>query len=141
MTAAVQPLLSAKVSSGPVAPAYVKPGAAEEFEAFVLQTFIQEMLPQNADNVFGSGIAGDIWRSMLSEKLAYEAAGRGDIGIAQAIRGSAGSSRAAIEAMRASSQVSALAASLPAPEPTAADSAIGDGERQSSGPVAMVTGS
>lgn len=66
---------------------HLKPDAPEEFEAFVLQTFIQEMLPKEADNVFGSGIAGDIWKSLLSEKLAFEVAQRGDFGIAELVRG------------------------------------------------------
>jgi peptidoglycan hydrolase FlgJ len=69
----------------PAPSAHGKPGAPEEFEAFVMQSFIQEMLPKGADNVFGKGIAGDIWRSMLAEKLAYEVAARGDLGIAQAV--------------------------------------------------------
>jgi Rod binding domain-containing protein len=60
---------------------------SKEFEAFVLQSFIQEMLPKTADNVYGGGIAGDIWRSMLSEQLAFEVAERGGIGIADQVRG------------------------------------------------------
>lgn len=62
----------------------------KEFEAFVLQSFIQEMLPKTANDVYGSGIAGDIWRSMLSEKLAYQVAERGGIGIADQVRSSRG---------------------------------------------------
>ena len=76
----VQPSLDA-----PAPPARGKPGAAREFEAFVMQSFIQEMLPKDANNVFGKGIAGDIWRSMLAEKLAYEVAARGDLGIAKIV--------------------------------------------------------
>jgi Rod binding domain-containing protein len=60
----------------------------KEFEAFVLQTFIQEMLPKDAEGVYGTGIAGDIWRSMLSEKLAFEVAERGGLGIADQVRAS-----------------------------------------------------
>jgi peptidoglycan hydrolase FlgJ len=60
----------------------------KEFEAFVLQTFIQEMLPKDAEGVYGTGIAGDIWRSMLSEKLAFEVAERGGLGIADQVRDS-----------------------------------------------------
>jgi Rod binding domain-containing protein len=59
---------------------------AQEFEAFVIQSFIQEMLPKDASGVFGRGIAGDIWRSMLSEKLAFEVAERGSLGIADQVR-------------------------------------------------------
>jgi Rod binding domain-containing protein len=59
--------------------------AGKEFEAFVLQSFIQEMLPKNAESVFGGGIAGEIWKSMLAEQLAARFAGRGDFGIAELV--------------------------------------------------------
>lgn len=64
-----------------------KANAPEQFEAFVLQSFIEEMLPKSADSVFGGGVAGDYWRSMLAEKMAGEVADRGGIGIAKMIRG------------------------------------------------------
>jgi Rod binding domain-containing protein len=64
--------------------------APKEFEAFFLQSVIQEMLPKDAEGVYGSGIAGDIWRSMLSEKLAFEVAERGGLGIADQVRASRG---------------------------------------------------
>jgi len=60
-------------------------GAGDAFaqlEAFVLQTFIQSMLPKNASNVFGKGSAGEIWKSMLAEKLGHEVARSGQLGIA-----------------------------------------------------------
>ncbi len=63
-----------------------KPDAPQDFEALVLQSFIQEMLPKKSEQVFGGGVAGDIWRSMLAEKLAAEVAERGGIGIADIIR-------------------------------------------------------
>lgn len=63
-----------------------EPDAAQKFESFVLQTFIQEMLPKNAEGVFGSGIAGDFWRSMMAEKMAEQVAERGDLGIADLVR-------------------------------------------------------
>jgi Rod binding domain-containing protein len=46
------------------------------------------MLPKDAEGVYGTGIAGDIWRSMLSEKLAFEVAERGGLGIADQVRDS-----------------------------------------------------
>jgi len=85
----VQPSLYA---SAP--PARGKREVGKEFEAFVLQSFIQEMLPKEADSVFGKGAGADIWRSMLAEKLAYEVAARGDIGIAKAIVQDTGSAAA-----------------------------------------------
>jgi len=62
------------------------PDAAEKFEAFVLQSFIQEMMPETSEGVFGSGISGDFWKSMMSEKIAEQVAARGSLGIADAVR-------------------------------------------------------
>lgn len=63
-----------------------EPDAAQKFEAFVLQTFIQEMMPKDAEGVFGSGVAGDFWRSMMAEKMAEQVAERGELGIADLVR-------------------------------------------------------
>jgi hypothetical protein len=52
------------------------------FEAFVLQSFVETMLPSQAESVFGSGNAGAIWKSLLAEKLADQFARAGGIGIA-----------------------------------------------------------
>jgi peptidoglycan hydrolase FlgJ len=54
-----------------------------QFEAFVLQTFVQSMLPKNATSVFGSGTAGEVWKSMLAEKMGGELARSGQVGIAR----------------------------------------------------------
>ena len=60
------------------------PGDAfSQLEAYVLQSFIQAMLPANAEHVFGKGAAGDIWKSMMAEKLADQLARSGQIGLAQ----------------------------------------------------------
>jgi peptidoglycan hydrolase FlgJ len=58
---------------------------AQQFEAFVLQTFVESMLPQGAAAVFGKGNAGSIWRSMLAEQLGAQLAKAGGIGIARMI--------------------------------------------------------
>lgn len=78
-----------------------KPDAFAQLEAFVLQTFITEMLPKNAENVFGKGTAGDVWKSMLAEKLANEIASSGQIGLAKRL--------AAVEAARTASTQAAAA--------------------------------
>src|SRR5690348_17070979 len=69
-------------------PGSVKKGAdpAEKFEAFVLQSFIQDMMPKSAEGVFGSGLAGDFWKSMMSEKIAEQVAARGGLGISDYVR-------------------------------------------------------
>jgi peptidoglycan hydrolase FlgJ len=72
-------------------PAYASPAgerrpqldAYGKFEAFVLQSFLESMLPKNATAVFGKGSAGEFWRSMLAEKLGTELARSGQVGIAQ----------------------------------------------------------
>lgn len=56
--------------------------AAQKFEAFVLQSFIQEMMPETPESVFGGGISGDFWKSMMAEKIAEQVASRGSLGIA-----------------------------------------------------------
>lgn len=61
------------------------PDAYTKFEAFLVQTFVESMLPSDAPNVFGSGTAGKIWKSMLAEHLANEIAKGTAFGIADKI--------------------------------------------------------
>ncbi len=71
-------------------PASTKNEATEpfkHFEAMVLQTFIQNMLPKDAGTVYGKGMAGDIWKSLLAEQLANVMAERGGIGISERVLG------------------------------------------------------
>jgi hypothetical protein len=56
--------------------------AGQQFEAFVLQTFIESMMPKDAENTFGKGSAGAIWKSMMAEQIAGQVAKSGGIGIA-----------------------------------------------------------
>jgi Rod binding domain-containing protein len=56
--------------------------AYQRFEAVVLQTFLQSMLPKDSQAVFGSGLAGDMWKSELAQQVATVMAKRGGIGIA-----------------------------------------------------------
>jgi len=64
--------------------------ALSQFEAFVLQTFVQAMLPKHADGVFGRGLPGEVWKSMMAEVLAKELAESGRAGIAKQIAERAG---------------------------------------------------
>lgn len=61
------------------------PEAFVRFEAMVLQSFIQNMLPSDADSVYGGGVAGQMWQSLMAEKLGETIAKRGGIGIADRI--------------------------------------------------------
>lgn len=68
--------------SGPASAPSSMPAAFERFEAMVLQTFLQSMLPEDATSVYGEGMAGEMWQSMLAEQLGSVMARRGGIGIA-----------------------------------------------------------
>jgi flagellar protein FlgJ len=63
------------------------PESFRRFEAMVLQTFIQNMLPNDGAAVYGQGMSGDMWKSLLAEKMAEAMAGRGGIGIADRMLG------------------------------------------------------
>lgn len=54
-----------------------------KFEAFVLQVFVESMLPKNAESVYGKGTAGGIWKSMLAEQIGKQIAEAGGVGIAR----------------------------------------------------------
>lgn len=56
-----------------------------QFEAMLLQTMIESMMPEDAEAVFGSGTAGKVWKSMLAEKVADQIARTGTLGIAKQI--------------------------------------------------------
>jgi flagellar protein FlgJ len=77
----VSPLLRASTDKPPVDPAK----KFQRFEAMVLQTFIQNMLPKDTEGVYGKGLAGDMWKSQLAERLADVMAERGGIGIAKSM--------------------------------------------------------
>lgn len=56
--------------------------ALQKFEAMVLGTFFQSMLPSEASTVYGEGLAGDMWKSLLAQHMGEAVAERGGIGIA-----------------------------------------------------------
>jgi len=53
-----------------------------EFEATMLSSLIDELMPKNA-SVFGEGSAGDMWRSMFSEQIAGQLARSGALGLSR----------------------------------------------------------
>ena len=71
--------------SGAPAAANTQPEAFAKFEAMVLQTFLQSMLPKDTESVYGGGMAGEMWQTLLAEKLGDAMAARGGIGIADRI--------------------------------------------------------
>lgn len=58
----------------------------EQFEATVLKSLFEFMLPAKAPSVFGSGLAGDVWKSMLADALAGQAGQAGIAGIARSLK-------------------------------------------------------
>lgn len=59
-----------------------KADAYRDFEAMMLKTTIESMLPPESEAVYGEGLAGDVWRSMMAEQVATQMAGAGGVGIA-----------------------------------------------------------
>jgi peptidoglycan hydrolase FlgJ len=54
-----------------------------EFEASILKTFVDAMLPKDETDVYGQGSAGDIWKSMLADQIAKQIARSGAFGISK----------------------------------------------------------
>lgn len=63
------------------------PKAYVKFEGMVLQTFLQSMMPNDAGSVYGDGMSGDMWKSLLAQTLGETMARRGGIGIAERVLG------------------------------------------------------
>ena len=85
-TAAVAAEAESGAVNGAPVPAIKAPASGEvyrKFEAFVLQTFVETMLPKESEEVFGKGTAGGIWKSMLAEQLGSQLAKGKGIGIAK----------------------------------------------------------
>jgi peptidoglycan hydrolase FlgJ len=57
--------------------------AKTQFEAMMLSSFVGELLPKDTGEVFGQGMAGDMWRSMLAEQVSTQIAKSGKLGLAR----------------------------------------------------------
>jgi len=55
--------------------------AQVQFESVLLNSFVGEMLPKDAPGAYGQGLAGEMWRSLLAEKISGEIASSGALGI------------------------------------------------------------
>jgi len=85
----------------------------QRFEAMILQNFIGNMLPQDSEQLYGKGTAGEIWKGMMAEQLGAALAKGSGIGIAARMMGDRFSSGLAPEsADGVGSNVSNRAASL-----------------------------
>lgn len=80
---------SATLDATPIQGATVRKPALSptetKFEAMVLQNFLQSLLPEETSSVYGQGIAGEMWRSMMAEKLSQTLAEQGGLGIASKV--------------------------------------------------------
>jgi Rod binding domain-containing protein len=59
--------------------------AYKGLETLVLQNLVQTMLPNDAEEIFGHGSAGEIWKSMLAQQLAKELSRKVDLHIASKV--------------------------------------------------------
>jgi peptidoglycan hydrolase FlgJ len=57
--------------------------AYKGLEQLVLKNLVESMLPKESPTLFGSGTAGDIWRSMLADQLACNISNVVDLGSAR----------------------------------------------------------
>lgn len=55
--------------------------AYKGLEQLVLKSLVENMLPKDSGAVFGTGTAGDIWRSFLADQLATQVGKTVDLGI------------------------------------------------------------
>lgn len=72
-------------ASGPPAGAGQAGTVGERFESMIMQVMLQSMLPSDMEQVYGSGLAGDMWKSMLAEKIAQSMARHGQLGLANSL--------------------------------------------------------
>jgi len=67
----------------PAGKAAEMPDEYRKFEASILSTFVNSMMPKESEDVYGKGSAGEFWKSMMSEKIADELSKKGGVGIAE----------------------------------------------------------
>ncbi|QRE76683.1 rod-binding protein [Methylobacterium aquaticum] len=60
----------------------------KKFEGLVMQQFVEAMMPEKSETVYGKGNAGGIWKSMLAEQIGTQIAKAGGIGIAKMLNAS-----------------------------------------------------
>lgn len=88
------------------------PETFRKFEGMVLQTFIQSMMPKEAESVYGSGLAGDMWKSFMATEIANVMTKSGGIGIAERVLGDhymAGENKVSVAGLPGAAETSGLA--------------------------------
>jgi len=56
-------------------------GPAQKFEAFLLQGWLEVILPKQESGAYGLEAGGEIWRSMMAEQLSNQLVRAGGVGI------------------------------------------------------------
>ncbi|QLF69389.1 rod-binding protein [Peteryoungia desertarenae] len=59
------------------------PKVYREFEAVFLSNFVKSMMPEDSEEVYGKGNAGEMWKSMMAEQLGSVIAESGGVGVAE----------------------------------------------------------
>lgn len=82
-TAAASVSLTASAAVTPSASETGNPAvdAFRKFEALILQTFIEALLPKEDSGLYGHGTAGGLWRSMMAEQVGTRITQAGGIGL------------------------------------------------------------
>ena len=84
---AAAPAKPASAPAAPVAPVSRASKAQTKLESVILSEFIGEMLPKDTPSAYGQGYAGDMWRSMLAERVADQIAASGRLGLTSRLFG------------------------------------------------------
>lgn len=70
--------------------------AAEKFEALILQSWLEVLLPKEGGSAYGRGPGSGVWRSMMAEELGAQIARSGGVGLQPMIARQARSASATI---------------------------------------------
>jgi len=81
---------TANQGQSPAAQQAARIKAHQQFEAVMLRSFTEQMMPKDASSLYGEGTAGDIWRSLQVDLMSQQIAKSGGIGIAKMLDKSAG---------------------------------------------------
>ncbi len=100
-----------------------------EFEASVLKTFVDAILPKDESDIYGQGSAGDIWKSMLADQVARQIAKSGAFGLSKRLFAThplPGHNPLTASSLASSSPLGALASRAAAELADPAQSTLGD---------------
>jgi len=61
------------------------PEHLRKFETMVLQNFVKSMMPEESEEIYGKGTAGEMWRGMMADQLGEALAKGGGIGLAESL--------------------------------------------------------